>query len=210
MTRPTVVLGERFERALVLATRWHRLQARKSTHTPYVGHLLAVCEMVMRAGGDEDECIAALLHDAVEDQGGAARLDDIVREFGSRVGSIVLEVTEPGTQDAGARKPPWEERKRGYLDQIATASPAAVLVSISDKTYNLTNMIDDIEEHGDPAWSIYTGGAARQVWFYRSLATIYEERIPGPLSDRFRQLVNRLATRVPRAWPPAAGDSAAR
>ena len=200
MARPTVVLGERFQRALVLAARWHRLQARKSTYTPYVGHLLAVCDLVMSAGGDEDECIAALLHDAVEDQGGAPRLEEIRREFGERVGEIVAEVTEPGTTElVTARKPPWEERKRGYLDRISVASPAAVLVSICDKTYNVRSMIDNIEEHGELGWSIYTGGPARQLWFYRSLATIYEERMPGRMASRFRALTRQLAALVPPA-----------
>jgi (p)ppGpp synthase/HD superfamily hydrolase len=198
MAVPTVVLGDRFERALVLAARWHRLQARKSTYTPYLGHLLAVCELVMTAGGDEDECIAALMHDAVEDQGGAARLEDIRREFGDRVASIVAEVTEPGTTEVtGARKPPWEERKRGYLDHIAVATPAAVLVSICDKTYNLRSLIDNVEEHGEVGWSVYTGGPARQLWFYRSLATIFDERIPGRMSQQFRRLTQRLATLMP-------------
>jgi (p)ppGpp synthase/HD superfamily hydrolase len=203
MAIPTVVLGERFERALVLAARWHRLQARKSTYTPYLGHLLAVCELVMTAGGDEDECIAALLHDAVEDQGGAARLEDIRREFGERVAGIVAEVTEPGTTEVvGARKPPWEERKRGYLDRLAVATPAAVLVSICDKTYNLRSLIDNVEEHGEVGWSVYTGGPARQLWFYRSLATIYDERIPGRMAQKFRLLAQRLAALMPPGGLP--------
>lgn len=204
MALPTVVLGERFERALILANRWHRLQARKSTYTPYIGHLLAVCELVMTAGGDEDECIAALLHDAVEDQGGAVRFEEIRREFGERVASVVAEVTEPGTTElVGARKPAWEDRKRGYLDRISVATPAAVLVSICDKTYNVRSMIDNIEEHGEVGWSIYTGGPARQLWFYRSLATIYEERMPGRMASRFRALTRQLAALVPPAGMPA-------
>jgi (p)ppGpp synthase/HD superfamily hydrolase len=203
MPAPTVILGPRFERALVHAARWHRLQARKSTYTPYLGHLLGVCDLVMAAGGDEDECIAALLHDAVEDQGGSLRLDEIRQEFGARVAAVVAEVTEPGTTDlAGARKAPWEDRKRGYLDRVAAGTPAAVLVSICDKTYNLRSMIDNVAEHGEAGWSVYTGGPARQLWFYRSLATIYDERIPGRMAERFRALVDDLAALMPPGGVP--------
>src|SRR5277367_2756824 len=132
--------SRRFERALVYAARLHAEQFRKGTIRPYVGHLLAVTSIVIQFGGDEDMAIAALLHDAVEDQGGLHRLREIKKKFGKRVARIVDGCTDAYVEP----KPPWLERKRGYLKKVA-AEPADVqLVSTADKLANARDILQDV------------------------------------------------------------------
>src|SRR5215468_3319350 len=100
-------LTSRFDRALVYARETHAEQMRKGTDIPYVSHLLAVASLVLEDGGDEDEAIAALLHDAVEDQGGDQRLNDVRSRFGDRVAAIVESCSDSSEQP----KPPWRTRK---------------------------------------------------------------------------------------------------
>src|SRR5580704_12529855 len=125
-------LGKRFDRALLYATDAHAAQSRKGTSRPYIAHLLGVAAIVLTHGGDEDEAIAALLHDAVEDQGGKPRLRDIRRKFGARVAGIVEGCTDADTEP----KPPWLERKKKYLEHLRHADASVRLVSAADKVYN--------------------------------------------------------------------------
>src|SRR5262249_13573959 len=132
-------LGKRFERALVYATRAHATQFRKGTSRPYVSHLLGVASIVLTHGGNEDEAIAALLHDTVEDQGGQRRLRDIRRKFGSRVADIVEACSDTDV----VPKPPWLERKKAYLDHLRHANSSVRLISAADKLYNIQETIAD-------------------------------------------------------------------
>jgi (p)ppGpp synthase/HD superfamily hydrolase len=100
------MLGERFDRALLLASELHRAQVRKESGVPYVAHLLAVCALALEHGADEDQAIAALLHDAVEDQGGMPTAERIGAAFGPRVRALVLALTDA----AVVPKPPWRAR----------------------------------------------------------------------------------------------------
>jgi len=119
-------LQSRFEEALLLAARLHARQKRKDKDLPYISHLLAVTALVFEDGGEEDEVIAALLHDAVEDQGGLRTLEEIRRRFGERVAAIV-----EGCSDAVIHpKPPWQERKQTYLEHLRTASAGVRRVSL--------------------------------------------------------------------------------
>src|SRR5580693_9704905 len=111
-------LTARFRGALMYAARVHARQFRKGTTRPYIGHLLGVASIVLAHGGDEDEAIAALLHDAVEDQGGKPRLLDIRQKFGLRVAQIV----EGSTDSDTLPKPPWLERKQAYLRHLRSAN----------------------------------------------------------------------------------------
>src|SRR6185503_9823772 len=126
------LLSQRFESALVFAARLHGRQLRKGTCVPYVSHLLAVASLVLEDGGDEDEAIAALLHDAVEDQGGLPTLDRIRAEFGARVADIVLGCTDADSLP----KPPWRERKERHLSHLRTAPDGVRRVSAADTLHN--------------------------------------------------------------------------
>ena len=118
-------LGERFEEALVYATRLHGAQLRKGSAVPYVAHLLAVTALVLEDGGGEEEAVAALLHDAVEDQGGDATRQEIRRRFGDHVTALVDGCTDTDV----VPKPPWRERKERYLEHLATAPPEVRRIS---------------------------------------------------------------------------------
>src|SRR3712207_7204546 len=130
-----VMLGERWEKALVYASRVHALQWRQGSNVPYVSHLLGVASLVLEAGGDEDQAIAALLHDAAEDQGGEARLADIEARFGGRVAAIVRACTD----STETPKPPWRARKETYIAHLPTLEgsvPESLCVSVADKLHN--------------------------------------------------------------------------
>ena len=125
-------LTRRFELALQFASGLHHSQCRKGTPVPYISHLMAVSALVLEAGGDEDLAIAALLHDAVEDQGGPPTLQTIRRMFGDRVADVVMECSDTDREP----KPLWRERKEQYLAHLLSASTDALLVSIADKLHN--------------------------------------------------------------------------
>ena len=135
-----MTLSPCFDDALVFASRLHAGQLRKGTPVPYVAHLLAVTATVLEHGGDEDEAIAALLHDAVEDQGGAATRAKIRRRFGENVAAIVDGCTDADT----IPKPPWQQRKEAYLAHlVGETSPSVRLVSSADKLHNVRSIIAD-------------------------------------------------------------------
>jgi len=159
-------LGPRFERALAYAARLHRDQRRKGSGIPYVSHLLATAALTIEHGGDEDEAIAALLHDAVEDQGGEATRRAIRRRFGARVGAIVDECSDADT----IPKPPWRERKQRYVAHLAAASPSARLVCACDKLHNALSILSDLERHGEALWDRFRGGREGTLWYYRAIA----------------------------------------
>src|ERR1700688_2299782 len=146
-------LGKRFDRALLYATAAHATQFRKGTRRPYIAHLLGVASIVLTHGGDEDEAIAALLHDAVEDQGGKPRLRDIRRKFGPRVAHIVEGCTDADTDP----KPPWLERKKAYLHHLRSADASTCLVSAADKLYNAREILDDYRTHRERLWHRFSG-----------------------------------------------------
>ncbi|MGH8400931.1 MAG: HD domain-containing protein, partial [Gammaproteobacteria bacterium] len=143
------MLTDRFNQALSYAEAAHRTQQRKGSGIPYVAHLLAVCALVLEYGGDEDQAIAALLHDAVEDQGGAERLKDIRAKFGDQVADIVAACSDAFTLP----KPPWQERKQQYIDALSKHDPTSWLVSCADKLHNASSILRDYESLGDELWS---------------------------------------------------------
>ncbi len=148
------LLTERFEDALIFSTQLHARQLRKSSQVPYIAHLLGVTGLVLEDGGDEAEAIAALLHDAVEDQGGINTLDEIRKRYGSRVAEIVIAVSDAYQEP----KPPWRERKEAYIASIGTANPSAIRVSLADKVYNARATLMDIRQEGESGWSRFNGG----------------------------------------------------
>lgn len=181
-------LTERFQSALAFATELHRHQRRKGTDIPYVSHLLGVASIALEIGADEDQAIAALLHDAVEDQGGAPCLAEIRERFGDRVASIVSDCTDADT----VPKPPWRERKEAYIASLAHKPADSLLVSLADKTHNARAILDDLVVHGPALWKRFTGGHEGSLWYYDQLARAFHERLPGPAADRLAFVVEEM------------------
>ena len=182
-------LTERYDRALQLANHLHRQQRRKGTGTPYVGHLLAVSSLVLECGGDEDAAIAALLHDAVEDQGGPATLALISDEFGPRVAELVAACSDSDT----IPKPPWRERKEAYLAHLEHADDATRLISCADKVHNSRCIVRDLLELGEELWPRFKGGGRDgSLWYYRSMADIFLRLGPHRLAVELDELVTRM------------------
>ena len=184
------MLSERFDRALELASRLHRTQTRKGCDVPYIAHLLSVSALVIEHGGDEDQAIAALLHDAVEDQGGLPTLERIRSEFGDRVAEIVHECSD---SDGGENKPRWEDRKALYIEKVATKSDDALLVTLADKVHNARSILADHERCGEALWQRFTGKRDGTLWYYRSLAAAIERRnCPEPSRRLAREFSNAV------------------
>jgi (p)ppGpp synthase/HD superfamily hydrolase len=188
------LLTDRFDRALVYASELHRTQIRKCTQIPYISHLLAVASIVLEHGGSEDQAIAALLHDAVEDQGGAPTLDEIRRRFGDTVGDIVEACTD-AAEDAGAdrAKSSWP-RKQAYLDHLNAGAmlEAALLVSAADKLHNARSILADLRTVGAKTWDRFNVGRDLQLRYYRGLADALEHRAPKALADELVRVVGDI------------------
>ncbi len=178
-------MSSRFESALIWAAQLHADQERKTTGAPYLEHLLGVASIALRYGASEDEAIAALLHDAVEDQGGDATRREIETRFGAGVAAIVDGCTDTDETP----KPPWRERKEAYIAHAASASASAVLVSASDKLHNATAILADCHRLGDEIWSFFKGGRDGSLWYYRALVDAYRQAQPPA---RVLELVDEL------------------
>lgn len=190
------VLTDRFNQALSYAEQAHRTQQRKGTDIPYAAHLLSVCALVLEYGGNEDQAIAALLHDAVEDQGGEPRLEEIRVNFGEHVAEIVAACSDAFTQP----KPPWQERKQHYINALANHDPDSWLVSCADKLHNARSILRDYESLGDELWSRFKGGKDGTLWYYRALTDQYRKLNLGAIAfdlDRVVRKLNKLARSAP-------------
>ena len=181
-------LGPRFERALIFATRKHSGQTRKGTAVPYVAHLLIVAGLVLEAGGDEDLAIAALLHDVVEDCGGAPMLRQIRRRFGERVAHIVDGCTDTDLN----LKPPWRQRKEDYLKRLRTADADVRLVSAADKLHNARSIVADYREIGEAVWERFRGKRDGTLWYYRALLDEFRRRKTNPLINQLERVIEEL------------------
>lgn len=202
------MLTDRFTRALALATELHAGQTRKGTQVPYVGHVLGVTSIALHFGADEDEAIAALLHDAVEDAptalgaaGARARIRD---DFGTRV----LEIVEGCTDTDVTPKPAWLERKKAYVAHVPEASASVVLVSASDKVHNAGAILSDFHVIGHDVWRRFNADAGMRgvIGYYRGLVGAYRATAHHPrLVDELDRVVSALETAAGHrgTWPPA-------
>ena len=190
-------LTERFTAALTLACLLHRTQARKGTQIPYVSHLLAVAALALEYGADEDEAIAAVLHDAVEDQGGRSTLDFINWCFGDRVAAIVQQCSDADVLP----KPPWKGRKELYLAHLEDVGPSTLLVSACDKLHNARAILADLRTVGDAIWGRFNGGRDGTLWYYRSLIKVFRRRSPGPRGKELVAELERVFKEVKRLTP---------
>jgi (p)ppGpp synthase/HD superfamily hydrolase len=180
------MLTRRYDEAFRYVHELHRTQTRKGTAIPYISHLMTVSALVAEHGGNEDQAIGALLHDAAEDQGGAETLEEIRTRFGDAVAEIVSDCTDSWHDP----KPEWQPRKEAYLAKLSAKPTQSLLVSLADKTHNAEAILFDYRVLGDELWGRFNGGAVGTRWYYRSLANIFSEVMPGRLSDR----LSRAAT----------------
>ena len=163
----TPTLDSRFQEAFVYAAKLHADQTRKGrVEYPYISHLMGVCALTLEAGGDEDQAIAALLHDGPEDHGGRETLGEIRRRFGDRVADIV----EACTDTFEDPKPPWRQRKDRYLQHFADKPAHALLVVCADKLYNTRAILQDHRSLGDAVFDRFTADKQDVLWYYRSIA----------------------------------------
>lgn len=188
-------LTDRFDRALLYATHVHGGQARKGTSIPYVAHLLAVAATVIEYSGSEDMAIAALLHDAVEDQGGRPRLADIRNRFGDRVAGIVESCSDSVVNAAaGERKADWRTRKTQYITHLSTVDQDTLLVSLADKIHNARSILRDLRkpDPGPAVWARFSNPKKDTLWYYRELATAFGKLLPGQLANELGEIVEAL------------------
>jgi len=174
------MLSPRFDQAFAFAHDLHRAQTRKGGTIPNISHLMSVAALVIEHGGDEDQAIAALLHDGPEDRGGRETLELIRTKFGEPVARIVADCTDAWSEP----KPAWRARKEAYLAGLPGKPKASLLVSLADKTHNAEAIAADYRELGDALWPRFTGGAEGTRWYYRELAEIFARAAPGRLADR--------------------------
>jgi GTP pyrophosphokinase len=187
-----VKLGPRFLKAFLFAAEKHAGQVRKASTTPYIAHLMGVASLALEFGGDEDMSIAALLHDVVEDCGGAAMLQEVKRRFGTRVAKMVDGCTDSDTFP----KPPWRERKENYLRHLKSADADTRLVSAADKLNNVRSILSDYREVGESIWERFNGRREGTLWYYRALLKEFQRGKPSRLVREFELAVRELEARA--------------
>ena len=190
--KPGIRLSSKFEAALQFAAVSHEGQFRKGNRAPYVSHPMAVAALALECGATEEQAIAALLHDVIEDCDVPA--EEIKARFGETVAELVLACTERLNKDSV----PWRARKQDYLDQIAAGPSDAVFVMVCDKFHNLTSLVQDIRFRGSAAWGIFTATPEEMRWYYRKLVPLFRARSElntgriGALVAEFERLVSVL------------------
>ncbi len=181
-------LTNAFEEALIFAYQLHSGQTRKGSDTPYFAHLLGVTALVLEEGGSEEEAIAALLHDAVEDQGGLQTLEKIRDRFGDQVATLVEALSDAVT----VPKPEWRVRKTNYINRLKSAPPSVRLIALADKLYNVRSILSWYHRVGDDLWKRFNGGKEGTIWFYRELLEVFKETGSGFLTEEMESLVHRI------------------
>jgi (p)ppGpp synthase/HD superfamily hydrolase len=190
----TPKLTDQFSKALVYAELKHHTQVRKGGDIPYIGHLLSVAGLVINDGGSEAQAIAALLHDAVEDQGGPPTLQEIKNNFGDDVARIVDQCSDTDEEP----KPPWLERKQRYIDHLAEVGDDTLLVSVADKLDNARSMLRDYHEHGPKLWERFNRKNPQDhLWYYGGLLGAYRKRgLNSWMVDELERVVGELERQV--------------
>jgi len=190
-------ISQRLYEAVEFTFKLHGRDARKASPVPYLAHLLSVCAMVQMDGGDEDEAIAALLHDALEDKPQETNRQEIRERFGERVVIIIDASIDVPLDYQGGAKPPWRQRKEAYLEHIHEVEPKLLRVTIADKVDNARSILADYQRLGDRLWKRFKAGKTEQVWYYTSCVQAYEHAgCRGPLLDELRRLVDQIRTLV--------------
>ena len=194
------MLSSRFSQALVYAHELHQNQVRKGTSIPYISHLMAVSAIALEHGANEDQAIAALLHDSLEDapqySGRSRRIieQEIATQFGTQVLKIVLSCTDTNSE---GEKEDWWERKKAYLQHLEAMDDAVLLVSNADKLHNAQSIWRDYQNLGETLWSRFTAGKAGTLWYYQNLAELFNRRRPSQLASDLQKVVNQLTDALP-------------
>lgn len=195
------VLTRRFDDAFLYAHERHGNQRRKGTGVPFIAHVMAVAALVLEHDGDEDQAVAALLHDTIEDHPRGGRTSaEILERFGERVHRMVIAMTDsdPNAPDEAA-KGPWHERKQAYLRHLSEAPAEVLLVAAADKLHNARAVYEDFRVHGDAIWSRFAVGVEDQIWYYRALVETLRDApagAPTRLVDELTRTVGSLQTLV--------------
>ncbi len=183
--------SERVDEALVLVASAFRTHRRKGSGVPYLSHLLAVSALVSEHGGSEDQMIAALLHDYLEDVEGSSA-EEIERRFGARVRSWVEALSDTTVRP----KPPWEERKQRYIAALRAESTELRLISAADKLHNATALVRDYRVIGEALWDRFTASRAQTLWYYREVLSALGTGWSHPLLEELREMVEELEALV--------------
>ncbi|MBI5168409.1 MAG: HD domain-containing protein [Candidatus Eisenbacteria bacterium] len=191
---PSVRLGKKFEDALSLALEVHGGDTRKGKDTPYVSHLLGVASLVLMDGGSEDEAIAGLLHDTLEDHPEEVTKEQLAERFGGTVSEIVVSCTDTEPGYSGGPKAPWRERKERYVAHLAHASVGARRVALADKLYNARDLLADVRREGAKTWNRFTAGPADQIRYLREVQkSMHVAGKTGVLMEEFERVLDDLA-----------------
>src|SRR5437667_5765811 len=189
--RSLMKISEKFEEALVYATQAHGNQVRKKTGIPFGAHILGVTAIALEYGANETEAISALLHDTVEDCGGAERLRDIRERFGDDVAGIV----DGCTDTYETPKPPWLERKRSYIEHLKDSDSPTRLVSASDKLHNTRAILAELRRNGLEVFERFAGKKDGTIWYYRALVSTFRQH--GDHADLIEEL-DRVVSEIER------------
>jgi len=183
-----------FERALAFATQLHAGQTRKGTDIPYISHLIAVAGLVLENGGGRDQAVAALLHDAIEDQGPdyPGGSDALRREIARQFGDGVLEIIEGCTDSDQKVKEDHQSRKRRYIEHLGEAAPHVLLVSCADKLHNARAIVTDLRVVGPAIFERFSGRREGTLWYYEALAEVFDRRGPKRLAEELRRTVETM------------------
>jgi (p)ppGpp synthase/HD superfamily hydrolase len=204
--KEVVKLGPRFLRAFLFAAEIYAGQRRKASTVPYIAHLMGVASLVLEAGGDEDLAIAGLLHDVVEDCGGAPMMKEVRRRFGKRVANIVEGCTDTDIDP----KPPWRARKENYLRHLRRADQDTRLVSAADKLHNVRSILTDYRDAGESIWARFNGGRDGTLWYYRVLLEEFLRRKPNRITRELALAVNDLELAAKGKKPSRPGRTASK
>ena len=183
------MLTDKFLKAVSVANYAHYDQTRKGTTIPYIAHPLAVASLAIEFGANEDQAIAALLHDAIED-GGAEYEQVILENFGESVLAMVQGCTD-GVPDANGEKADWWDRKSAYLDHLEKAADDVLLVSGADKLHNARAIVIDLREVGPAVFDRFKVGMKGTLWYYRNLADIFKRR-GSPMAKQLEAAVSEM------------------
>ena len=189
------IIGPKFLEALRFATQIHGGDLRKGTSIPYLSHLLSVCSLVMEDGGDEDEAIAALLHDTLEDHPEEVTKADIEDRFGARVVHLVTQCTDTSPDYKGGPKAPWHERKTAYVKRIRNEKYPRCRIALADKLHNTRTIVMDYRRLGDAIWARFNANKEDQLWYQRALVDAFREaKAPDHILNELDSLVSELET----------------
>lgn len=194
-----MTISPRFREALAYAATIHADHLRKGTDIPYLSHLLAVTAMVLEHGGDEDEAIAALLHDAIEDH--KATHPDIVSRFGEAVAQIVEGCTDTDKQP----KQPWQQRKEEHIARLRASPRSVQLVVAADKLHNARSILADYRTLGESLWSRFNADRGSILWYHRSVADVLT-LAPKPLIEELLRVVVEIEQQVQRGRTSLSGE----